>query len=122
MVQTTAAKASSCVVAAQTMEPDAQAQTVISGDGASLCADDVQVDLPLPQRARRYRRTKKPRKQVKRWWRTHTDAFEQVWPEAAQQLRMSQHGTGNIVDVDHAHIGCTTQMALTAMNVVVFFG
>ena len=86
LVQTTAAKASSCVVAAQTMEPDAQAQAVISGDGASLCADDVQVDLPLPQQARRYRRTKKPRKQVKRWWRTHQDAFDQVWPEAAQQL------------------------------------
>ena len=88
IVQTTAAKASSCVVAAQTMEPDAQAQAVISGDGASLSADDVQIDLPLPQRTRRYRRTKKPRKQVKRWWRTHKDAFEQVWPEAAQQLRL----------------------------------
>lgn len=84
IVQTTAAKASSCVV--QTMEEDAQA--VISGDGASLSADEVQVDLPLPQRVRRYRRTKKPSKQVKRWWRTHKDAFEQVWPEAAQQLRL----------------------------------
>ena len=88
IVQTAAAKASSCVVAAQTMEEDAQAQAVISGDGASLSADEVQVDLPLPQRVRRYRRTKKPSKQVKRWWRTHKDAFEQVWPEAAQQLRL----------------------------------
>lgn len=86
--QATASKASSSVVGAETMEPDAEAQAMISGDGASLSADDIQVDLPLPQRARRYRRTKKPRKKVKRWWRTHKDAFEEVWPEAAQQLRL----------------------------------
>ena len=85
-----ASKASSSVDGAQRnpMEPDAEAQAMISGDGASLSADDVQVDLALPQGVRRYRRTKKPRKQVKRWWRTHKDAFEEVWPEAEQQLHL----------------------------------
>jgi len=93
MVRATVPKASSSVVGAERhpMESDAQTQAVISGDGASLCAEDVQVDLPLRESARRYRRTKKPRKKVHRWWRTHKDAFAEVWHEAEEQLTQTPY-------------------------------
>ena len=72
-------------------EPRAETQTLMSGDGASVCADDVRVDIPLKPAARRYRRTKKPRKKVNRWWRTRKDSFAEVWEEAEQQLSQTPY-------------------------------
>ena len=72
-------------------EPCAETQTLMSGDGASVCADDVQVDIPLKPSARRFRRTKKPRKKVNRWWRTRKDPFAEVWDEAEEQLSQTPY-------------------------------
>jgi len=72
-------------------EPRAEKPTLINGDGACVSADDVQVDLALRESTRRYRRTKKPRKKVHRWWRTHKDAFAEVWHEAEAHLRQTPY-------------------------------
>ena len=73
------------------LESQAETQTLMSGDGASVCADDVQVDIPLKPSARRYRRTKKPRKKVHRWWRTRKDPFAEVWEEAEEHLSQTPY-------------------------------
>ena len=76
---------------AQTAEPVAPTRFAINGDGASLSPDNVRVEVPLSRSARMYRRTKKPNKKVKHWWRTRRDPFKDVWEEVEQQLVLTPH-------------------------------
>ena len=77
---------------AQTTEPVAPKHAVLNGDGASLSPDDVRVEVPFPRSGRMYRRTKKPNKKVKHWWRTRPDPLKDVWQEVEQQLVLTPHG------------------------------
>lgn len=51
-------------------------------------ASSLQANVSLNRSERLYRRTKRKGKhsQVKRWWRTRKDPFEDVWEEVEQQL------------------------------------
>ena len=74
--------------------PNARAITSMA-NGSRPPHDDNGVFSRLERAARMYRRTKRKGRygQVKRWWRTRKDPFEDVWHEVQQQLEQTPYLT-----------------------------